>query len=287
MGTMTKITLTLLLLIAATTVFGQNKPSYVIYNAKGKKVSYKKMVKTLAKKDIILFGEFHNNPISHWLEYELTVELQRSRNLILGAEMLEADNQDELNAYLKGEISYKELDSQARLWPNYKTDYAPIVDFAKEKGLTFIATNIPRRYANMVFKHGFGILDTLSDEEKSWMAPLPIAFDPELPSYKKILTMMGDHGSPELVKAQALKDATMAYFILKNYKPGHLFLHFNGAYHSNHYEGILWYLKRENPNLNYATITTVTQADLNKLSKDNYNLADFIICVDENMTTTY
>ncbi|MEZ4981017.1 MAG: hypothetical protein R2769_05410 [Saprospiraceae bacterium] len=40
------------------------------------------------------------------------------------------------------------------------------------------------------------------------MAPLPMAFDSELATYKKILEDLGEHGSPELVKAQATKDAT-------------------------------------------------------------------------------
>ncbi len=28
------------------------------------------MLRTLQQKDIVLFGEFHNNPISHWLQLE-------------------------------------------------------------------------------------------------------------------------------------------------------------------------------------------------------------------------
>lgn len=265
----------------------QNKPAFKIYNAKGKKVSYKKMMKKLSKKDVVFFGELHNNPISHWLQFEVTTELSESRQLILGAEMIEADNQDELNDYLAGNINAKQLDSLARLWPNYKTDYAPLVNFAKEKKLTFVATNIPRRFANLVYKKGFEILDSLSIEEKEWTAPLPIFFDSELATYKEILVMMGDHGTPNLVKAQASKDATMAYFIYKNYKKGKLFLHFNGAYHSDYYEGILWYLKREKKELNVGTITTVSQKNVKKLLKENKNKADFIICVDEDMTTTY
>lgn len=274
------------LLLIANAAFSQKSP-YVIYSANGKKVSYKKMMKTLAVKDIILFGEIHNNPISHWLQYEVTADLYEKRQLTLGAEMLETDNQTALNSYLEGNIDYDQLDSLARLWPNYETDYAPLVDFAKEKKLPFIATNIPRRYANLVYKNGFEALDTLSMEEKAWIAPLPIPFDSELPTYKNILTMMGDHGTPELVKAQATKDATMASFILKHYTKGSLFLHFNGAYHSDNYEGILWYLKRDNSNINYATISTVSQENVHKLLKENRQVADFIICVDSNMTTTY
>ncbi|MDE0535966.1 ChaN family lipoprotein [Tenacibaculum sp. L6] len=283
---MKKTTFLLLFLFVALNLVAQ-KRAYKIYNAKGKKVSYNRMLKKLAKNDIVLFGELHNNPIAHWLQYEVTNDLHKTRKLILGAEMFEADNQQPLSQYVNGSINSKQLDTLARLWSNYKTDYAPLVNFAKDQKLNFVASNIPRRYANLVYKKGFEAVDALSDTEKSWIAPLPIKFDSELPTYKKILTMMGDHGTPKLVMAQAIKDATMAHFILKNHLPNHLFLHYNGAYHSDYYEGILWYLKNENPNLNYATITTVLQKDINKLEKENLKKADFIICVDDNMTTTY
>lgn len=283
---MVRIASLVLCIFTFSLVSGQ-KQAYVIYNAKGKKVSYNRMVKTLAKKDIVLFGELHDNPIAHWMQLELTKDLNKSRKLILGAEMYESDNQNELDLYLIDSIDYKTLDTIARLWSNDKTDYAPLVNFAKEYDLRFIATNIPRRFANKVYKGGFEVLDSLSEEEKSWVAPLPFPFDSELPTYKSILEMMGDHGTPELVKAQASKDATMAYFILKNYLPGKLFIHYNGAFHSDKYEGILWYLKSRQPDLNYGTISTVSQENVCKLSEENKGLADFIICVDEDMTTTY
>jgi uncharacterized iron-regulated protein len=265
----------------------QNLDAYKIYNAKGKRVRYKKMVKKIAKQDIVLFGEQHNSAIAHWLQLEVTKELNTKRELQLGAEMIETDNQKALNLYLADSINAKGLDSSARLWPNYATDYAPLVNFAKVNNLTFIGTNIPRRYASMVYKEGFGVLDNLTEEEKKWMAPLPMAFDPNLPTYQSILKMMGDHGSPKLVMSQATKDATMGHFILKNYVPGKLFLHYNGAFHSDYYEGILWYLKKQSSELNYTTISTVIQGDVNKLHPDNKGKADFIIVVDKDVTTTY
>jgi uncharacterized iron-regulated protein len=284
---MKKFILFLFLSWSAAVAFAQQKPAYVLYNAQGKKVSYSKMLKTLQGKDIVLFGEYHNNTIAHWLQLELTKDLYEKRALVLGAEMFEADNQAPLDRYLKGEIDAKGLDTLARLWNNYKTDYAPLVKFAKANKLAFAATNIPRRYASMVSRGGFQALDTLSDREKAWMAPLPMAYDPELPGYKNMLTMMGEHANDNFPKAQASKDATMAHFILQYYRPGSLFLHFNGAYHSDNYEGILWHLKQKSPALKYATITTVSQAGLHKLLAENKGRADFIICVDEDMTTTY
>ncbi|MGB1121472.1 MAG: ChaN family lipoprotein [Saprospiraceae bacterium] len=283
-----KFTLTMSLSFFVLMAFGQKQTPYIIYNKKGKKVSYKKLLKKGNNSDIILFGEYHNNPISHWLQLELTKDLHENNDLVLGAEMIEADNQEALNQYLNGEIDQKGLDTMARLWNNYETDYAPLVNFAKANELPFIGTNTPRRYASMVFrKGGFTALDDLSDLEKSWIAPLPIKFDAELPQYKKMLDMMGGHGGVNIVKAQAIKDATMAHFILENYEEGNTFLHYNGAFHSDFYEGILWYLQQQQANLNYMTITTVSQKDVSKLDKENIGRADFIICVDEDMTTTY
>ena len=284
---MKQIALSLVFLILVITSFTQGKPAYILYNAKGKKLSYEKMIKVLQEKDIVLFGEFHNNPIAHWLQLEVTTSLKQTRDLILGAEMFEHDNQEALDLYQQGKIKAKGLDSMARLWKNYPTDYAPLVNFAKDNNLVFGATNIPRKYAAMVSKGGFEALDTISVKDKTWMAPLPIAYDPELPGYKKMMEMMGGHGGVNLPKAQAIKDATMAYFTLQYYKPGSLFLHFNGSYHSDNYEGILWHLKNKRPELKYGTITTVSQKDISSLLAENIGRADFIICVPDNMTTTY
>ncbi len=284
---MRKIILSQLLLLLCMNLMAQQKPAYILYNSKGKKVSYEKMIKQLVENDVVLFGEYHNNAIAHWLQLSVTKDCHSKKDLVLGAEMFEQDNQNALNNYLIGNLSAKGLDSSARLWKNYPTDYAPLVNFAKENKLSFAATNIPRKYASLVAKGGFGALDTLSAKEKSWMAPLPIAYDAELPGYKNMIAMMGGHGGENLPKAQAIKDATMAHFILANSKPGSLFIHYNGSYHSENYEGINWYLKKQSSNIKIATITTVSQKDIKSLLAENKGKADYIICVDADMTNTY
>lgn len=267
--------------------FSQEKQAYTIFDSNGKQVNYQQVFQSAKNANIILFGELHNNAIAHWLQYELSLDLLQIGDLTFGAEMFEADNQDELNLYITDSIDSKGLDTLARLWPNFKTDYKPLVDLAKEHKQMFIATNIPRRYANMVYKKGFEVLETLSDLEKNWISPLPIEYDPELDCYINMLTMMGGHAGENFPKAQAIKDATMAYFIAKYFEPSKKFIHFNGAYHSDNYEGIVWYLKKKLPNQKYLTISTVIQEDVSKLNEESKGKADFIICVDENMTTTY
>ncbi len=265
----------------------QEKPAYRIFDKHGKETTYAKLLKAASKTEVVLFGEFHDNAISHWLELELAKDLAEKKKLILGAEMFEADNQKQLDQYLKNDVEDAKMDSTARLWPNYKTDYKPLVDFAKEKDFKFIATNIPRRFASLVYKNGFEALDGLTDEEKTWMAPLPIAYDAKLPGYVKMVQEMGGHGGENLPKAQAVKDAAMAYFILKNRTDDSIFLHYNGSYHSDNFDGIYWYLKKGSPELKIVTISTVTQADISKLEKENSGKADFILLVDEDVTKTY
>jgi uncharacterized iron-regulated protein len=259
----------------------------LIYDQNGKKASYKDIIKSSQKAEVLLFGEYHDNSVAHWLELEITKDLFGIKLLVLGAEMLEADNQKQVNQYLNGEINQKKLDSTARLWPNYKTDYKPLVDFAKENKIDFIATNIPRRFASLVFKNGFEALDKLSNEEKSWMAPLPLKYDANLPGYSKMAQEMGGHGGENLPKAQASKDATMAHFINKNRKENSLFIHYNGSYHSDNFEGINWYLKQENPTIKIITIATVSQNDISKLEPEYLGKANFIIVIDEDVTKTY
>ena len=277
----------LLLLFFTIVTFAQDKKAYQLFDKNGKKVSCKKLLKAAEGTQVVLFGEFHNNAISHWLELELTKDVAENKAVVLGAEMLEADNQKQVNQYLNGDINQKKLDSTARLWPNYKTDYKPLVDFAKENKLQFIATNIPRRFASLVSKKGFEALEKLTDEEKTWIAPQPIPYDATLPGYVEMLKMMGEHTSPNMPKAQASKDATMAYFINKNLKDGTTFIHYNGSYHSDNFEAISWYLKTYQPNVKIVTISSVEQKDLTKLDIENHNKANFIIVIDEDVTKTY
>ncbi len=267
--------------------FSQEKKAYQIFDTNGKKSSYKKVLKAGGKSEVVLFGEYHDNSVVHWLQLEITKDLATKKELVLGAEMIEADNQQQLNQYLNGEINQKQLDSTARLWKNYKTDYKPLVDFAKEKKFNFIATNVPRKYASLVFKKNLVALDSLSVQEKNWIAPLPIAFDINLPGYQSMMQMQGGHAGDKMPKAQAIKDATMAYFINKNRKKDCLFIHYNGTYHSDNYEGINWYLKKLDSDIKILTIATVEQKNLLKLEPKHFNKADFILLIDEDTTKTY
>ncbi len=282
-----KFHLLLIALFISGVSLAQEGQPYQLYTKEGKKTTYKKLLKAAGETEVVLFGEHHDNSLIHWLQLELTKDLSEIRPLVLGAEMIERDNQKQLDQYLNGEINQKAFDTLARLWNNHKTDYKPLVDFAKDKKYPFIATNVPRRFASNVYKGGFEALDGLTAEEKTWIAPMPIAYDATLPGYVKMLEMAGGHGGDNLPKAQAVKDATMGWFIAQNAKPGTIFVHYNGTYHSDNFEGINWYLKKAKPGVKVVTIAPVSQKDISKLEKEYLNLADFIIVVDEDMTKTF
>jgi uncharacterized iron-regulated protein len=283
------VALSALFLLSTSFIEKKDPPAYLIFTANGKDSNYEQLLKRAGEADVILFGELHNNPIAHWLQIMLTEDLHREKsgNIILGAEMFESDIQVIMNEYLGGKISEKNFTAESRPWVNYKTDIKPLVQFAKEKAVPFIATNTPRRYASLIYEKGFEGLDGISTEAKTFLPPLPIKFDPELPGYRDIAKFTGGHGSANLAKSQAFKDATMAHFILKNFSAGKIFIHYNGAYHSNNYEGIYWYLKQEKPELKILTISTVEEKDPRKLSEENLKVADFIIAVPESMTKTH
>ena len=239
--------------------------------------------------------------------------------------MFESDDQLKIDEYFSGAISQKSFEKEARLWNNYKTDYKPLLEFAKDSGLKFVATNIPRRYASLVSKKGFDGLKDLTAESKKYIAPLPIEVDLDLPGYKAMDEMFKSHGpsgggmpamkpktgdttkkmpeemphkmpveqqkknpmAEKFKMAQASKDATMAHFILKNMSEDKKFLHYNGSYHSKDFEGIVWFIKKHAPNFKILTIANEAQDDLEDLKEDFENLGDFILITPSNMTTTY
>ena len=288
-----KRSLIYILLVAFTGfAFTNDKPAYTLYNNKGKVAKFSDMVKDLANSDMIFFGEYHTNPISHWLQYELAQSLyaEKGDKLVFGAEMFENGNQLVLNEYLAGFYPEKKmLPELTQLWGNYQTDYKPLVEFAKEKKLRFIATNIPRRYASMIYKGGMDALKKLSPEARAMIGPdLEKYFDVSV--YADMASKMGAHVPPNMLNiqiSQASKDATMAHFSIINHKEGDLFFHLDGSYHSDNHRGIVWWVNKIKPGYNIKTVTTLTESEWAEMTKEEkQSIANYIIVVADNMTQT-
>ncbi|HMQ00378.1 MAG TPA: ChaN family lipoprotein [Cyclobacteriaceae bacterium] len=290
---MKKLFLTLLMLAPIVSMHAQDKALYKVYTREGKPADYQSILRRAENVQVILFGELHDNPVIHWLELQLLKDLHaKDANISIGMEMFEADDQIVLDEYLTGVIEERHLTAEAKLWNNYKTDYKPLIEFAKANKLPVVASNIPRRYANLVYRKGIDALLELDEQARNWIAPLPVEIDLNLPGYKSMISSMGGHGSAaaaeNLARSQAMKDATMSYFSVQHLQknPGR-YIHYHGTYHSKDFEGIYWYLKRAIPDVSTVIIHAVEQQDINTLDESHKGSADFIIVTPGDLIKTY
>lgn len=280
------LTLSITLLLSLS--LNAQKKAYAVFDDLGGKSSYDKILKKAEKADIILFGERHGNSINYWLEYELAKDIFENINedIVLGTQTYQSDNQLIINEYLGAHLDYPTFNNDVSKGESNHIEYRQLLDFARSYQLPFIATSIPNRYIKMVSKEGFKAFNHLSKKATGFICPTPFKYDENLPGYMAIKRMK-NHGkisSEHLAQAQATKDATMAHFIMKNYRDGSTFLHINSTYHSKNFEGIMWYLKKANPNLKILSIQCVEQDNLDKLALENESLGHFIIVTPTSMT---
>jgi uncharacterized iron-regulated protein len=263
--------------------------AFKIFNSEGNEVSFESLAQIAGQHELIFFGELHNNSIVHWLQLRLLKDLyKQNRSVILAGEFFERDDQLNIAEWFSGKMTDKTFESESKLWNNYLTDYKPLMLFAKNNNIPFFATNIPRKYASLVSREGLTALESLSPEAKKYFPPLPIEVDKNLPGYVGMKDMI--HGSGMnadfMVEAQAVKDATMAYSLFGHLK-GNTVLHINGSYHSNNYEGIVWYVRKGYPDTSIITINTVEQEDIQTLEEMSKNTADFIIVIPNDGPKSY
>jgi uncharacterized iron-regulated protein len=284
-----KSILSLLLNTLILNVFAQIVP-YRIFDKEGKEVGFEQMANATASSEVVFFGELHNNSLAHWLQLQLMKQMQKGgKEMVLAGEFFERDDQLNIDEWFAGQMTDKTFEAEAKLWNNYLRDYKPLLVLAKENNIPFVASNIPRKYASLVSRKGLEVLDSLSDEGKLHVAPLPIEVDKTLKGYVGMKEMM--HGSGMnldfMIEAQAVKDATMAYSLFDFLEKGKSILHINGSYHSNNYEGILWYLNKAYPNTKTLTINTVEQENIDSLEEENKLTADFIIVLTTDSQKSY
>ena len=276
--------------------FSADRPAYRLFTAAGAPADYDQMLAELAQADVVLFGEQHNDALAHWLELQVAkdlLKLKQPGQLVIGLEMFERDVQPLLARYAAGTLADTAFERQARPWPNYATDYRPLLQFARENHVPLVGTNAPRPFARVVAQRSLTALDKLPAADRALLAPLPLKVNYDLPGYRNMAAMFGGNGSAHgggaqnIIQAQALKDATMAHFVATSRQPGQTLLHFNGSYHSDHHDGIMAWLQQSAPKLRVRTISVVTQEQLQTLEKEQVNVADFVVVVPVDAAKTY
>ena len=249
----------------------------ILKGKNGKNSSLENVVQASENRPLVFFGELHDNKMAHEVQLKLLSLFHKVHPMVvLGMEMFETDVQQVIDEYFADLISQKSFESEARVWSNYQNDYKPLLEFAKANKIRLIASNVPRRYANAVYKQGITVLDKFDSRARSFMAKLPLQVDTTLTTYQDMREMLPGHDATNMIYSQALKDATMAEFILKNYQEGQVFLHINGAYHSKMKEGIISFFPKEIQQ-KVLTINTIKREEA---TPELLATADFTLIVD-------
>jgi uncharacterized iron-regulated protein len=214
---------------------------------------------------------------------------KRSPRLTLAMEMFERDTQLVIDEYLAGHLNASSFEAASRPWPRYTADYKPMVEYCKANGLRVVASNVPRRYVNLVSRKGQVALKALPRPSRKWVPRLPLAMDlPE--GYAKQLDELfgGSHGATptpgmptpaNMKEAQALWDVGMAASIVsaKRDLGRGVVVHVNGAMHSDSRYGIVDRLRRLAPRLKVAVISIRPDAAYATWTPANEGVADYLI----------
>ncbi len=272
---------------------------FAVYTGDGEPATLDDIVARMGGVSVVFLGERHDDPTAHALQLILLQaahhEFGQSRRVVLGMEMFESDVQRVLVEYLSDYIREGDFLKASRPWSNYASDYRPMVEFAKEHGLEVVATNAPARYVSLARRRGLAALDTLMSSWSFLPHELPVTdishlIDPPSSIYedkfRTEMEEMGDHGSmpgmpsvDDMLVAQNLRDATMAFWIKQNLgTPSPLFLHVNGSFHSDNQLGIPEHLMPDVPML---VVTMVPAEDIHSAPEPSND--DFIILTDESV----
>lgn len=268
----------LLLMLLSGTALTEASEKVVLYDTvSGQKVSLNQLSERFSDYHIMIFGEYHDNTDLHHVEAEfLFASYNRNPQLTVSLEMFERDSQIELERYLAGEISEFTFLAQSRPWNNYVSDYRPLVEFAKDKGLPVVAANIPHSIATMYVRQGS--LDDVNEPMKQYLPAVHRVLEGEYKqrffaqmqeiSAKRDGMKVLSEQTEAFYRAQCLKDDTMAESIVMSYRqhPGRKIIHYQGDFHSRFRLGIVGKLQALEPSLKILVITPVNVADFTDLS---------------------
>jgi uncharacterized iron-regulated protein len=233
----------------------------------GEPVPYARLADELAGADVVVLGEEHESGRTHAAHQELLRELHARRpDLVISMEMFECDVQAALTQYLRHDIDEDEFLARARPWPNYKTDYRPVIEFARADKLEVIAANVPRELASKVSKQGVDAVKGAPYAPRATAAPEDEYWDAFQNAMRE-----DSHGGgldaaamKRFYQAQCLKDDAMAESIAEalqarrqeGRKP--LIVHFCGKFHSDSRLGTVARLQQRLPDLRIKVLSVVS-----------------------------
>lgn len=279
-------------IFAQTTI---SEANFRIFDSKGNSSSIEQIITAAGNADVIFLGENHDDAVAHYLQAEIFRRVfeahGKDRKVFLSLEMFERDQQIVVDEFLRDLITEKKFMDDSRPWNNYKTDYKPLVDFAKANKLPVIAANAPRRYVNMVSRNGRDALNALSPEAKRWLAPLPYAEASKeyATKFNALMGQAGNHSS-KILDSQSLWDATMADSmakVLKKEKKA-LIVHLNGSFHSEYRLGTPDHLMKYRSKTKFIVVTMRYEDNFQNFDKTKHEgKGDFVILTDAKVPRSF
>ncbi len=267
-----------------------------VYDTKKKQfIDFETLASRLAAADIVFVGEQHDDPATHRMELAILEGLARRRDsVVLALEMWERDVQPLLDRYLAGSATEEELMKDGRPWKNYASDYRPLVELARARGWSVVASNTPKPLASLVSRRGLTALDTLPAGVRLQMAATIAC--PEDEYFEKFRAVMGDMSSHQsetvspdsaaarlmrIYHAQCIKDETMGESVARAWAPGRLVVHYNGAFHSDFRLGTAQRARQRAAGAKVVVVTALPVPDLDRLdpSREKRKRADFLLYV--------
>ncbi|GEM74439.1 ChaN family lipoprotein [Vibrio sagamiensis] len=232
---------------------------YQLYTPTGEAVSLQTLPTELKQADVILIGEWHTHSGIHRFQTELLNQVSSTqRQVALSMEQFSRDTQTSLNHYLDNKIGEQFLKQQTRTWPNYESDYRPLIELAKHKQIPVIASNAPKDIVRCIGREGIDYLDKLNKEERQWVAE---TINTQNRPYKDKFMSSMHHGQSEQTErqysAQITWDETMAESITQYLTqfPDSQVVHIAGNFHVEKGLGIKQSILDRNPALNIIVIS--------------------------------
>lgn len=232
---------------------------YQLFTPDAQTVSLAQLPDEVKHADVILVGEWHTHSAVHRFQTDLLKTLlSQDRGVALSMEQFSRDSQGIVDQYLAGDIGEQTLIKSANAWPNYESDYRPLVELAKANHLDIIAANAPKPIVRCVGRQGIGYLDKLTPEQRANVAE---RVNTGASPYKDKFMASMHHGKPEQTKkqfaAQITWDETMAEsitrYLAKN--PSTQVIHIAGKFHIEQGLGTKASILSRQPDLNVVVIT--------------------------------
>ncbi|MDX2319629.1 MAG: ChaN family lipoprotein [Moritella sp.] len=211
--------------IADKASYKQEVTTYFDYNlqsSSGQDISLSRFVEEIKDADVVLVGEWHTHTGIHRFQTELLqAMLAAGDDVALSMEQFTRDKQTVVDAYLAGEIGEGTLITRANAWPNYSSDYRPLVELAKTNNIDIIAANAPKHIIRCIGTEGMNYVAQLPAEQRTWLAANINTQDSAYKTHFMASMHHGDESQNEnKFAAQVTWDETMAESIV-NYLADH------------------------------------------------------------------